>query len=87
MYVKKQFSSSKTSLEGSRKIKKLFLSSIPLTEQYILDVGYSGVLKFCIWLHSVIIYVCKFFHKDIFCLVKYCHPLQWEKFTDISLNI
>ena len=29
--------------------------------------------------------VYKSFHNDIFCLVKYCHPLQWEKFTNFSL--
>ena len=35
---------------------------------------------------SIHYYVYKSFHNDIFCLVKYCHPLQWEKFTALSLK-
>ena len=31
-------------------------------------------------------YVCKSFHNNLFCLMKYCYPLQWEKFTAFPLD-
>ena len=34
---------------------------------------------------SIPYYVHTSSHNNIFSLVKYCYPFQWEKFTDISL--